>query len=133
MVGTPRKPHPTAHSAQLSPAPTAAAQHLASLSLGQLAGPQLSLPPSHASTWTLGDPCVLESNLLPAFPLWSASDSLGPWQGARMEKRLYSVLFTAFEGNFEFPRGPFVWPHLLQGIAPTFVHGLQLGGQGEPS
>lgn len=48
VAGTPRKPRPTAHLAQLSPAPTAAAQHLAPLSPGQLAGPQLSLPPSQA-------------------------------------------------------------------------------------
>lgn len=26
--------------------------------------------------------------------------SLGPWQGARMETRLYNVLFTAIQGNF---------------------------------
>lgn len=56
--------------------------------------------PLRPGTPTPGDPWGLESNLLPTSPLWSASDSLGLWQGARMGRDFPVVLFTAVEGNF---------------------------------
>ena len=113
VVGTPRKPRPTAHSAQLSPAPTAAAQHLAPLSPGQLAGPQLSLPPSQAEHTHSWRPLGSGVQLALTSPLQSASDSLGPWQGARMEKRLSSVLFTAIEGRLLIPLAHICFKELL--------------------
>lgn len=42
--------------------------------------------PLRPGTCTPADPLALESSMIPTSPLWSASDSLGPWQGARMSQ-----------------------------------------------
>lgn len=119
MVGTPRKPCPTAHSAQLSPAPTAAAQHLAPLSPGQLAGLQLSLPPSQAENHILLEtPRGLESSLLP-LPL--SGLPLTCWDpGRELEWRRDFPVFCLRPSRETFNS---LGDHLLQGIA-TFVYRL---------
>lgn len=66
-------------SAQLSPTPSVP---------GQLARPQLFIFPlrlAHAPPGHLEGP---GAQLAPYFPLWSASDSLGPGAGTRVGNRL---------------------------------------------
>lgn len=79
--------------------------------------------PLRPGTPTPGDPWGLESNLLRTSPLWSASDSLGLWQGARMGRDFPVFCLQPLMETFNSLGDRLYGPHLLQGIA-TFVHRL---------